>query len=113
MIYHSRDEWINKILSLISFVPDLAYYLPCLLNYFPSLVGKHQNLVQQLQIFSQWERDCWEGKVLKDDGKFFFFRNGRKVFYVDCNVDLEVGNEREEGKFLIVFLRRVKTKILS
>ena len=56
MIYHSRDEWINKILSLISFVPDLAYYLPCLLNYFPSLVGKTPKLGTTItDIFSEGE----------------------------------------------------------
>ena len=56
MIYHSRDEWINKILSLISLVPDLAYYMPCLLNYFPFLVGKTPKLSTTItDIFSEGE----------------------------------------------------------
>ena len=56
MIYHSRDEWINNILSLVSFVPDLAYYLSCLLNYFPSLVGKTPKLGTTItDIFSEGE----------------------------------------------------------
>ena len=64
MIYHSRDEWFNLVRIWLTICHV------CLIIFPPQWV-KHQNLVQQLQIFSQRERDCWEGKVLKDDGKWF------------------------------------------
>ena len=56
VLYHSHDECINNILSLISYVPDLAYCLPCLLNCFPSLVGKTPKLGTTItDIFSEGE----------------------------------------------------------